>query len=201
MAAVPWARHDTAFTRAFEDLVVHDAIVGNKQAAADRYSVSWRAVNGMCVRVANEALGCVDLLDGLVAVAIDQVKYKKGQRYLTVVCDHFTGRVVWAGKVVPRRWWAEFFDALGPERSARLRFVTADGAEWICAVVAERAPHAIICIDTFHVVGWAPTRSTRSAVPSGTSPQEPGRARREGVEACGGCWSATGRTSPPARKA
>lgn len=47
VAAVPWARHDSAFTRAFEDLVVHDAIVGNKQAAADRYGISWRAVNNM----------------------------------------------------------------------------------------------------------------------------------------------------------
>jgi transposase len=95
---VPWARHDSAFTRAFEDLVVHDAIVGNKQAAADRYGVSWRAVNNMCVRVATEALERVDLLDGLVAVAIDEVKYKKGQRYLTVVCDHVSGKVVWAAK-------------------------------------------------------------------------------------------------------
>ncbi len=98
VAQVPWARHDSAFTRAFEDLVVHDAIVGNKQAAADRYGISWRAVNHMCVRVATEALGRVDLLDGLVAIAIDEVKYKKGQRYLTVVCDHVTGKVVWAAK-------------------------------------------------------------------------------------------------------
>ena len=74
VAAVPWARHNSAFTRAFEDLVVHDAIVGNKQAAADRYGISWRAVNHMCVRLATEALGRVDLLDGLVAIAIDEVK-------------------------------------------------------------------------------------------------------------------------------
>ena len=153
--AVPWARHDSAFTRAFEDLVVHDAIVGNKQAAADRYQVSWRAVNGMCVRIATEALGRVDLLDGLIAIAIDEVKYKKGQRYLTVVCDHFTGRVVWAAKGRSKAVVGEFFDALGPERTARLRFVTADGAEWIRTVVASRAPEAIVCVDTFHVVGWA----------------------------------------------
>ena len=70
---VPWARHASAFTRAFEDLVVHDAVVGSKQAAADRYGISWRAVNNACVRVATEALGRVDLLDGLVAVAIDEV--------------------------------------------------------------------------------------------------------------------------------
>lgn len=155
VVAVPWARHDSAFTRAFEDLVVHDAIVGNKQAAADRYGISWRAVNNACVRVATEALGRVDLLDGLIAIAIDEVKYKKGQKYLTVVCDHFTGKVVWAAKGRSKAVVAEFFDTLGPQRAARLGFVTCDGAEWIRTVVAERAADATICLDTFHVVSWA----------------------------------------------
>jgi len=155
VAAVPWARHDSAFTRAFEDLVVHDAIVGNKQAAADRYGISWRAVNNACVRVATEALGRVDLLDGLIAIAIDEVKYKKGQKYLTVVCDHFTGRVIWAAKGRSKATVGEFFDALGTERAARLEFVTCDGAEWIRTVLAQRAPDATVCLDTFHVVSWA----------------------------------------------
>jgi len=155
VAQVPWARHDSAFTRAFEDLVVHDAIVGNKQAAADRYGISWRAVNHMCVRVATEALGRVDLLDGLVAIAIDEVKYKKGQRYLTVVCDHVTGKVVWAAKGRSKAVVGEFFDALGDDRAAGLQFVTADGASWVRDVVAERAAAAIVCLDTFHVISWA----------------------------------------------
>lgn len=155
VAEVPWTRHDSAFTRAFEDLVVHDAVVGNKQAAADRYGVSWRAVNHMCVRVATEALGRVDLLDGLVAVAIDEVKYKKGQRYLTVVCDHVTGKVVWAAKGRSKVIVGEFFDALGADRADGLQFVTADGATWIRDVVTARVPDAIVCLDTFHVVSWA----------------------------------------------
>jgi transposase len=148
------ARHDSAFTRAFEDLVVHDAIVGNKQAAADRYGISWRAVNNMCIRLATEALDRVDLLDGLIAIAIDEVKYKKGHRYLTVVCDHVTGRVVWAAKGRSKDTVGEFFDALG-DRAGQLDFVTADGATWITEVVAVRAPNAIVCLDTFHVIGWA----------------------------------------------
>lgn len=155
VAAVPWARHDTAFTRAFEDVLVHDAIVSNKQAAADRYATSWRAVNNACIRLAEEALGRVDLLDGLVAIAIDEVKYKKGHRYLTVVCDHFTGRVIWAAKGRSKSTVREFFDALGPVRAAALQFVTADGADWIRSVVAKRAPEAIVCLDTFHLIGWA----------------------------------------------
>jgi len=156
VAAVPWARHASAFTAAFEDLVVHDAIVGNKQAAARRYGISWRAVNNMCIRLATEALGRVDLLDGLVAVAIDEVKYKKGHRYLTVVCDHVTGRVIWAAKGRSNATVAMFFDALG-DRASDLEFVTADGATWITDVVAERAPDAVVCLDTFHVIGWATT--------------------------------------------
>ncbi|MCA1694127.1 MAG: ISL3 family transposase [Actinobacteria bacterium] len=155
VAAMPWARHDSAFTRAFEDLVVHDAIVGNKQAAADRYAISWRAANNACVRVAAEALGRIDLLVGLVAVAIDEVKYKKGQRYLTVACDHFSGKVVWAAKGRSKDTVEAFFAALGDERSAALRFVTCDGAEWIRTVVADKAPDAVVCLDTFHVISWA----------------------------------------------
>jgi transposase len=68
VAAVPWARHDTAFTRAFEDLVCWDAVRASKATAARRHGISWRAVNGICVRVATEMLGRVDLLDGLVSV-------------------------------------------------------------------------------------------------------------------------------------
>ena len=155
VAQVAWARHASPFTRAFEDLVVHDAVFSNKNAAAGRYAITWRAVNSACIRVAEEALGRVDLLEGLVAVAIDEVKYKKGQRYLTIVCDHFTGQVVWAAEGRSKATVGAFFDALGPDRARAVRFVSADGAEWIRTVVAARAPDAIVCVDTFHVVGWA----------------------------------------------
>jgi transposase len=33
--------------------------------------------------------------------------------------------------------------------------VSADAAEWIADVVAERCPNATVCIDAFHVVAWA----------------------------------------------
>jgi transposase len=57
VAHVSWARHDSWFSRAFEDVVVFDAICSNKLTAPRRHGVSWRAVNAMCVRVATEALG------------------------------------------------------------------------------------------------------------------------------------------------
>jgi len=77
VANVSFARHDSCFTRAFENLVVDDAISSSRLAAARRQGVSWRAVDHMCIRVASEALGRVDLLEGLVAIAIDEMKYKR----------------------------------------------------------------------------------------------------------------------------
>lgn len=123
--------------------------------AARRYGVSWRAVNNICVRVATEMLDRVDLLDGLVAIAIDEVKYKKGQKYLTVVCDHLTGKVVWAAEGRNKKTVIRFFNELGVDRANRVNFVTCDGAEWIHTIVNEHAPDAVVCLDTFHVVGWA----------------------------------------------
>jgi transposase len=99
--------------------VVFDAVVSSKLAAARRHKVSWRAVDHMCVRVATEALGRIDLLEGLVAIAIEEVKYKQGQRYLTVVCDHLTGKVVWAARGRTKETVGAFFDAVGDERSEK----------------------------------------------------------------------------------
>jgi len=154
VAALPFARHGSSFTRDFEDLVVYEAVRSSKQAVADRYAISWRAVAHACERVLAEALSRVDLLEGLVAISIDEVKAKKGQRYLTVVCNHLTGKAIWAVPGRSKESVGAFFEALG-ERAAKLEFVTCDGAEWIHSVVAERAPQATICLDAYHVVKWA----------------------------------------------
>jgi hypothetical protein len=72
-------------------------------------------------------------------------KYKNGQRYLTVVCDHVTGRVVWTAKGRSKDTVRTFFAALG-ERAAALQSVSCDGAEWIHSVVTNvpRLPWATV---------------------------------------------------------
>jgi transposase len=151
---VPWARPKSRFTRWFEDQAAWLAAHADSSAVAELTRSTWRAVKGIIERVTAELAGKTDRLAGLRRIGIDEVAYRKGQRYLLRVVDHDTGRQVWAGVGANKDTLNKFFDLLG-ERAARLTHVSADGAEWIHEVVRARAPQAEICLDPFHVVSWA----------------------------------------------
>src|SRR5512146_1605551 len=59
-------------------------------------------------------------------------------RYLLVVVAHDTGRLVWAAPGRDKATLAGFFDALGADRCAQVRLVSADAAEWIGELARER---------------------------------------------------------------
>jgi transposase len=152
VCAVPWARHDSRFTRAFEDQTAWLAVNTSKSAVAELMRVAWRTVGSICERVAAEARQQADLLDGLARIGIDEISHRKGQRYLTVVVDHHTGRLVWAAAGRDRKTVEAFFDALGQTRCKQIALVSCDMAGWIAGPVADRLPDAVRCVDPFHVV-------------------------------------------------
>lgn len=156
VAAVPWARHPASrFTAAFEDQAAWLCAAMNVTRAAQLLRTTWRSLQAIIERVVADLGGKTDRLAGLTRIGIDEIAYRKGQRYLMVVVDHDTGRLVWAAEGRNQDTVRAFFDALGPERAARLAEVSADGAEWIHDVIGQRAPQARICLDSYHVVAWA----------------------------------------------
>jgi len=155
VCAVPWARHGSRFTRAFEDQAAWLAVQCSRKAVAELLRIAWRTVGSICERVAGETARQRDLLAGLSWIGIDEISHRKGQRYLTVVVDHCTGRLVWASAGRDRRTVEAFLDALGEERCAQLELVSADMASWISGPIAERCPNAVRCVDPFHVVALA----------------------------------------------
>jgi Transposase len=72
-----------------------------------------------------------------------------------VVVDHDSGRLVWAAAGHDKKTLGGFFDLVGEERCQRIRLVSAHAAEWIGETVAERCKSATLCLDGFHIVGWA----------------------------------------------
>ncbi len=155
VAAVPWARHGAGHTRDFDDLAAWLAVRTSKSAVMDLLRVAWRTVGAIVTRVNADIDQTVDRLDGLRRIGIDEISYKRGHRYLIVVVDHDTGRLVWAGPGRNDTALEEFFDTLGAERAALLTHVSADMADWIARVVADRAPNAVRSADPFHIVAWA----------------------------------------------
>lgn len=155
VAWVPWARHGSWFIHAFEDQVAWLSVATTKTAVTQLMRIAWETVGAICARVMADRLAEHDPLDGLVRIGIDEVHYRKGQRYLTVVVNHDTGRLVWAAAGRNEATVEAFFDALGAQRAGRIEVVTADAASWIANVVDRRAPQATRVMDVFHVVSWA----------------------------------------------
>jgi transposase len=155
VAAVPWARHDSPFTRAFDDQAAWLAVNTSASAVAQLMRTTWRAVGAICRRVSDEARDRRDLLADLRRLGFDEISVRRGQSYLTVVVDHHTGRLVWAAPGRDSRTVEKFLDLLGEERCKRVELVSCDMAEWITRPIAERCPNATVCLDPFHVVKLA----------------------------------------------
>ena len=154
VAHVPWARHGAGQTRAFEDTVAWLVTTSSSSAVSGLLQVAWRTVGAIISRVGDEARAARDPLEGLRRIGIDEVSYRRGHKYLVVVVDHDTKRLVWAGPGREKATLKRFFDALGEERCALIEQVSADMAPWIADMVFFRAPNAIQCADPFHLVQW-----------------------------------------------
>jgi transposase len=151
----PWARHGAGHTRGFDQQVAWLATQCSKTAITQVMRIAWRTVGAIITRVWADIDAAQDRFAGLRRLGIDEISYKRHHKYLTVVVDHDSGRLVWAKPGRDKATLASFFDQLGPERSALITHVSADGAEWISTVVAKQCPQAVRCADPFHVVQWA----------------------------------------------
>lgn len=110
---VPFARAGARFTRDFDDLIAWLATKTDKTAACRLTRIDWHTVGRVIKRVADEQLDG-DRLDGLFEISVDEVAWRKGHRYLTLVADHQSGRVVWGCEGKGQAAAEQFFDALDP---------------------------------------------------------------------------------------
>ena len=125
--------------------------------------LSWKEVARRCgvcwETVANSVSWLVDFgirnrnLDGVSAIGVDEIQYRKGQNYLTLVYQINDGcrRLLWIGKERTQASFHTFFDMLGPSRCDAIRFVCSDMWRAYLNVIAVRAPAAMNILDRFHI--------------------------------------------------
>jgi transposase len=176
---VPWARPGSRHSRDVQDVVAWLAQRVDKTTITKLLRVSWEAVAKIVIDVVAEAIDDARLND-LYRIGVDEVSYRKGHRYLTVVADHDrAGAVVWVGEGKDHRVLEAFYDELGEERLRRLEAISLDMGGAYKSATDNKAPHVTQCVDPFHVVKLA-----NEAVD---------KARRE-------AWNAERRTNASARR-
>ena len=112
----------------------------------------------MCIRDSRSGVVADHLderrLNGLVAIGVDEISYRRHHRYLTSVVDHVAGAIVWCAPGRNAQTLQTFFEALG-ERRHSIRAVSIDMSGGYEKAIRESIPDAEICFDPFHVVRLA----------------------------------------------
>ena len=152
---VPWARPGARHSRDLQDLIAFMAQRMDKTTITRLLRVSWESVASTVVAVVAENLDATRL-QGLFRIGVDEVSYRKGHRYLTVVADHDReGAVVWAGEGRSDATLDAVYGELGDNGCAALEAVSLDLGAAYKKSTDEHAPQAQQCVDPFHVIQLA----------------------------------------------
>jgi transposase len=151
---VPWARHDSDFTKPFEEAVGLLAQKTDKTTVAKLCGIAWVTVGNIAQRLVKELLAPTRL-QGLRRLAVDEISFRKHHRYLTVVTDHDRRQVVWVAEGKSSEVLKSFFHDLGPAACAEIEIVTMDMSAAYAKAVSEALPNAQIAYDHFHIAKLA----------------------------------------------
>jgi len=153
---IPWAFPDSDYTYAFDMQVAYCAAKLPTNFVARKYRIKWATVGNCVKRVqTNVSLFQKNNFDDLEKIAIDEVSWKKGHKYITTVQNLENGEIVWAHEGFGDEVLALFFEELTPKQRDCIKYVVADGAKWITRQVEKYCKDAVRCVDPFHVVSWA----------------------------------------------
>ena len=111
---VPFARDGARFTRDFEDLVAWLLTKTDRTATCRLARIDWHTIGRMIERVGSELIDPDRLTDPF-EISIDEVAWRKGHHYLTLIGDHRRGCVVWGTDGKGQAAGDRFFTELDPE--------------------------------------------------------------------------------------
>lgn len=89
---------------------------------------------------------------GLRLLAVDEIAYAKHHKYLTIVIDYETGRVVWTGEGRSKETLLEFFNQMPSSVKNKIEAIAMDMWKPFIQAVREGCPNAVIVYDFFHIV-------------------------------------------------
>jgi len=117
------------------------------------FAASWDEVRRAVVWVVHYGLEHRNL-DGIGAIGVDEVQYRKGHKYLTLVyqIDASCRRLLWITESRTEKAIKGFFTWFGKRRSKALRVVCSDMWKPYLKMIHQYAGQALNVLDKFHIV-------------------------------------------------
>lgn len=150
---VPWADGKSRMTHVYQLFLARWARMLSWKETAAAFRTTWDNVYVSVRAVVDYGLErrC---LEGIKAIGVDEIQWRRGHDYLTLVyqIDEGCRRLLYVAEERTVRSLLGFFRNLGPELSSQIRYVCSDMWRPYLKVIRKKAPHALHILDRFHIV-------------------------------------------------
>ena len=152
MIELPWAEKGSRYTALFETYVIRLLKEASVSAVSRQAGLGWKAVSGLIKRATERGLARRGP-EAFRHLMVDETSFRKGHRYVTVVSDGDSGRVLYVGLGRSRESLEAFYRSLSAEQLAAIESVCMD--MWPAYIKATQAwvaeAEKKIAFDRFHV--------------------------------------------------
>ena len=150
---LPWAEGKCQLTTTYRWFLANWARRLSWKEVAEVFDTTWQNVCRSVEMAVEWGLARRDLR-GILAIGIDEIQWRLGHHYLTLVyqIDEGSKRLLWIGLERTKESLEGFFSYLGTERSRALKFICSDMWQPYLDVIAEKAKAAVHILDRFHIM-------------------------------------------------
>lgn len=150
---VPWADGKRSTTARYAWFLAHWAKSLSWSEVARAFRTSWSTVFRAVEMAVDWGRQHMDL-EGVHSIGVDEIAWRKGHKYLTVVyqIDEGSKRLLWVGEKRTVKTLLGFFRWFGKERTAKLQFICSDMWKPYLKVIAKKAGQALHILDRFHIM-------------------------------------------------
>lgn len=137
-------------TKRFEEYV---AMLCQKMSITDVASlckINWKSVKNIDKKALKKLIIPSSKLNPE-GIGVDEVAYKKGHNYLTIVRDIDLKKVIWIGIGRKEETLDGFFKEIGEEKSKKITVAVLDMWDAYIASIRKNAPQADLVFDKFHI--------------------------------------------------
>lgn len=149
---IPWAAPHSRVTHRFEYVMLRLCQSMTQKAAAELLGVAKSTLSDQLHRsIQRRRAGY--RIRGLRNMGVDEISFRKGHKYATLVYDLDESKVVWIGRGKGRESIDEFFNTqLSAHQKQQIQAACCDMSEAYVGAVTEHCPNATLVIDRFHIV-------------------------------------------------